>query len=96
MAVMIENTMRIPVADLATIRLKCKSDNCGSAAEVPIIRLDQATLRCPVCGSVMRRADIDQVMSQLSQALVFLAQQDDLPFDLEFVLLTDVLGKNGE
>jgi hypothetical protein len=50
--VVAEKILKIPLSELATIRLICKRQNCGGVAEIPVSRLVALVgqVTCPSCN----------------------------------------------
>ena len=52
--VVAEKILKIPLSELATIRLVCKRQNCGGVAEIPVSRLRNSPSldkwTCPSCN----------------------------------------------
>jgi hypothetical protein len=50
---MAENVLKIPLAELATVRVVCLSQNCNGAVEMPSARLTALVggpIHCPSCN----------------------------------------------
>jgi hypothetical protein len=60
----VEKLLKIPVTEISVVRVECK--NCGGAADIPLDRLQHATLRCPSCGTENRRANVDEAFRHLA------------------------------
>jgi hypothetical protein len=56
---MSEHILRIPIEELAILRLICSNPNCGDATELTIDKLDRqhnGEVHCPSCDALLRTA----------------------------------------
>jgi len=83
---MSQRNLIVKATELTTIRLICKTKECGATVEVPTERMDRAFvhLECPVCKTVLRSPPADDCFLQLARVLRDIQQIKGI--DVEFVL----------
>lgn len=84
---MIEKILKIPLSELKTIRFRCMAKDgkpCDGVIEINIDNIGTAILRCPQCGTELRRTNIDEALKQFGKAFQILNNNDFI--SLEFVL----------
>jgi hypothetical protein len=83
-----EKILRVPLAELQTIRLVCKRENCGGVAEMPTTRLEALVgeVLCPSCGKPMAPKSVGAVAGFKALGMSLRNIEDQASFAVEFVI----------
>lgn len=85
---MSERILKVLLSELATVRLRCKHDGCGTVFEMPLRSLaDRKYEKCPVCARPLVEFPKNEHcygLNDLAKAIAFIETQKNL--GVEFVI----------
>jgi len=85
---MVEKIIKIPLAELRTVRFACQRHNCGGVAEVAVERLGAlpGAVLCPSCNTAFKFKQVGAVdgLKALGMVLASMSNEDDV--SVEFLI----------